>query len=366
MTLGELRAEIDQVDRELVQLLNRRAKISQRVGEIKRAQAGDGHQPSVYQPDREAQVLRHVDDLNGGPLSDAALHAVYREILSSSRSLQRPLRIGYLGPIATFAYQAAKRHFGSSAIFVPCRTIPDVFTETEKRVVDYGVVPIENSTGGIVPNTLDRFLDTDLQICAEVALPVSHNLLSRGALEQITRVYSHPQALAQCRRWLAERLPHATQIETASTALAATMIDDPETAAISTEAASEVYEIPIVARSIEDEATNVTRFLVIGRQRSAPTGHDRTAIVFSIQDRAGALQEALREFAEHDINLTRIESRPSRRKLWEYVFFVDLEGHVTEEHIARALDRLTRSCSFVRVLGTWPVAHMVRRHDLPN
>ncbi|HVC33446.1 MAG TPA: prephenate dehydratase [Chloroflexota bacterium] len=358
MTLEELRAEIDQADRDLVFLLNRRARISQQVGQIKREQAGVGREPHIYQPDREAQVYAQVDALNQGPLPNSALHAIYREILSSSRAVQRPLRVGYLGPVATFAYEAAKRHFGSEATVVPCRTIADVFVETEKRTVDYGVVPVENSTGGAVISTLDSFLETELQICAEILLPVSHNLLSRGKLDQITQVYSHPQALAQCRRWLAEWLPRATLVETASTALAAQMVQDEQSAAISTEAASEVYGLPLVARRIEDESTNVTRFLVIGPHRSEPTGHDRTALVFAVHDRVGALQDGLRWFAENAINLTRIESRPSRRRLWEYVFFVDLDGHPADDHVARAIEGLRQSCAFVRVLGTWPASRV--------
>lgn len=355
MTLQELRVQIDQVDRELVQLLNRRARISQTVGQTKREQAGPGNEPEVYQPDREARVYAHVDEVNEGPLPSSALHAIYREILSSSRALQRPLRIGYLGPVATFSYEAAKRHFGSSAVLVPCRTVSDVFVETQKRGVDYGVVPIENSIEGAVPNTLDRFLEADLQICAEIELPVTQNLLSKGTLDQITRVYSHPQALAQCRRWLSEWLPRATQLETASTALAAQTAQDVDTAAIAPEAASEAYGLPIVARRIEDVSTNITRFLVIGTHMSERTGQDRTAVVFAVKDRAGALQDALRWFANNQINLTRIESRPSRRRLWEYVFFVDLDGHPADEPVAGALEGLGQTCSFVRVLGAWPV-----------
>ncbi len=356
MTLQDLRAQIDEVDRELVRLLNRRASISQRVGQIKREQAGPGNEPNVYLPDREARVYEHVEEVNEGPLPGSALHAIYREILSSSRALQQPLRVGYLGPVATFSYEAAKRHFGSSTVLVPCRTVGDVFLETQKHAVDYGVVPVENSIEGAVTYTFDRFLETDLQICAEVELPVTQNLLSKGTLEQITRVYSHPQALAQCRRWLSEWLPRATQLETASTAQAAQLAQDADAAAIAPEAASEAYGLPIVARRIEDVATNVTRFLVIGRHMSERSGRDRTAVVFAVPDRAGALQEALRWFADNQINLTRIDSRPSRRRLWEYVFFVDLDGHPADEHVARALDGLEQSCPFTRVLGAWPVS----------
>ena len=354
MTLRELRDEIDRVDREIVRLLNQRAHLARQIGRIKREL---GEDEPVYRPEREAQVYAQVESWSEGELPPEALRAIYREILSASRAVQRPLRVGYLGPVATFTYEAARRHFGSSAILVPCRTIGDVFAETQRQTVDFGVVPVENSTEGAVTHTLDGFLEFDVKICAEIELPVSHNLLARGRLEDITRVYSHPQALAQCRQWLSERLPHAVQIETASTAQAAEMITDTTSAAIATEAASDLYGIPIIARRIEDVSTNVTRFLVIGPRMSEPSGHDRTAIVFAVQNRTGALHEALRWLAENDVNLTRIESRPTRRRLWEYVFFVDLDGHPNDPNVARALEGLGRSCSFLRVLGAWPVTN---------
>ena len=355
MGLDELRAQIDQTDRELVALLNRRAELSLRVGESKRAQAGEAGALEIYQPAREAQVFAHISERNTGPLPDESLAAIYREILSASRALQRPLRIGYLGPVATFTYEAARRQFGSGSSYLPCQTIADVFFEAEKQTVDYGVVPIENSTGGAVTFTLDQFLETDLKICAAIELPITHNLLARGPLEKIERVYSHPQAFAQCRRWLAANVPSATQIETASTSRAAQLIEDESAAAISTESASEIYHVPIVARGIQDDSKNVTRFLVIGQHQGKRTGQDRTAVVFGVHDRVGALQDGLRHLAENHVNLTRIESRPSRRRLWEYVFFVDLDGHPEDERVANALAGLSQSCSFVRTLGAWPV-----------
>jgi chorismate mutase/prephenate dehydratase len=338
----------------LVELLNRRARISERVGDIKR-QGGTEVALPVYQPDREQQVYANVWAANEGPLSADALRAIYREILSSSRALQRPVRVGYLGPMATFTYEAALGHFGRSATLVPCRTIGDVFAETQRGTVDYGVVPIENSTGGVVATTLDLLIDGDLQICAQMELPVSHFLLSRGTLDQITTVYSHPQALAQCRRWLSEHLPRAAQVETASTAAAAELARDVTAAAISTESAAEVYDLPILVRHLEDSSTNVTRFFVVGHHPSGPTGHDRGSIVFGVQNRVGALQSALQALAENGVNLTRIESRPSRRRLWEYVFFIDVDGHPAEERVGRALEALSPACTFVRVLGSWPI-----------
>jgi chorismate mutase/prephenate dehydratase len=350
---GELRAlrqKIDELDEELVALLNRRASLSVEVGRVK-----GGAATEIYQPDREAQVHTHVAAVNTGPLSSAALRAIYGEILSASRSIQRGTRVGYLGPAGTFTHEAALRRFGSSAVLVPCATIEDVFRETQKGNVDYGVVGVENSTAGAVTSTLDVFLDSTVQICAEVELPISHHLLSRGTIGQIRRVYSHPQGLAQCRRWLGEHLPHAEQIETASTVLAAQLSKSPDTAAIGPEAAARLYGLTVIAPRIEDAATNVTRFLVIGPTRGPRTGRDKTAVVFSVKNRPGALRDALEAFARRGIDLTRIESRPSRRQLWEYVFFADMAGHPEDEAVAAALAELDRGASFVKVLGAWPV-----------
>jgi chorismate mutase/prephenate dehydratase len=266
--------------------------------------------------------------------------------------------VAYLGPVATFTYEATLRYFGPSATLVPCRTIGDIFAEAQRGSVDYGVVPAENSTEGAVTNTLDRLLENDLLISAEIKLAVSQYLLSRGTLDQIVTVYSHPQALAQCRNWLAAHLPKAAQVEATSTAMAAQLATSPDTAAISTRAAAELYHLPILVPNIEDVKTNVTRFLVIGDHMSEPTGRDRTAIVFGVDDRAGALWAALGALAENGINLNRIESRPSRRRLWEYVFFVDLDGHPSDELVKRALDALDRRSSFVRVLGSWHVGDL--------
>ena len=356
MELDELRAEIDEVDWELVQLLNRRAKLSLRVGQVKRhGLAGESSAVDVYQPSREAIVLEQVAGANQGPLPDPSLRAIYREILSASRSLQQPVRVAFLGPTGTFAYEATVRHFGASTELVPCRTIADVFLETQRQAANFGVVPIENSTEGAVTPTHDRFLETDLLICAQIELPVTHNLVGTGRLDQISVVYSHPQALAQCRRWLAEHLPTATQVDTPSTAAAVQQIRNETTAAIATESAARLNGVPVLARHIEDVATNVTRFFVIGQHQAGRTGHDRTAATFAVENRAGALSDALKSLAENGINLTRIESRPSRRRLWEYVFFVELDGHPDDDNVAHALDDLGRCTSSVRVLGAWPL-----------
>lgn len=274
---------------------------------------------------------------------------------SKPDNLARLIRVGYLGPPGTFSYQAAVQHFGQSATLVPCRTIVDVFTETERLAADFGVVPVENSTEGGVSHAVDRFLETNLQICGEVGVAVSHFLLSNGRLDQITQVYSHPQGLAQCRRWLAQHLPNAAQIETASTAGSAQLARAIDSAAIAPEAASQLYDLPIIAPHIEDISTNITRFLVIGQQMAVRTGHDRTAIVFSVEDRAGALVAALSCFSRHEISLSRIESRPSRRRPWEYVFFVDLGGHPSDGIVALSLSELRSICESVRVLGAWSI-----------
>ncbi len=351
--LTGLRQEIDELDRRIVELLNQRARLAVDVGRVKRA--GGATPDEVYRPDRETQVYEHVVAVNEGPLTESAVRAIYGEILSACRAVQHDIRVGYLGPPGTFTHEAALRRFGSSATLVPCGTIEDVFVETERGHVDYGVVGVENSTAGSVTPTLDVFLESSLQICAEIELPVSHNLLSRGPLAGIRRVYSHPQALAQCRRWLSANLPTAEQVEVASTGLAAQMAEAPDTAAIGPEAAGRMYGLTAVARQIEDSRTNVTRFLVLGRNRSPRTGHDKSAIVFSVRDRPGALRDALEAFAARGIDLTRIESRPSRQKLWEYVFYADLAGHPEDEEVAAALADLDHQSSFVKILGAWPI-----------
>lgn len=352
--LSDLRSLVDEIDLKLVALLNQRAEVSIKIGDVKRQSDPAEVEPEIFQPDREGQVLSNVQAANRGPLTGEDLRAVWTEILSSSRTLQQTLEIGYLGPPATFTEEAAKRFFGSSVIYTPCNTIADVFYETHKRTLTYGVVPIENSTEGAVTHTMDMLVESDLQICGEIRLPVAHYLLSNGDLEEVQEVYSHQQALAQCRRWLSAHLPSAKRIEAASTALAARMAQAPHSAAISTLSAAKLYDLDVIAEHIEDSASNVTRFLVIGIHRANRSGADRTALVFSVRDRVGALRDALTVFASSEINLTRIESRPSRRRLWDYLFFVDLEGHPEDEHVALAIDALERECPFVKVLGAWP------------
>ncbi len=373
----ELRGEIDATDRQLVELLNRRASLAAAVGQVKR-DAGQ----AVYRPEREEQVLAQAAARSGGPLGAAAIRAIFGEVISACRSLERDVRVGYLGPPGTFTHEATLRKFGASATMVACGTIEEVFREAERGNVEYGVIPVENSTAGSVVPTLEAFLESSLQVCAEIELPIVHNLFSRGQLSEIRRVYSHPQSFAQCRRWLAEHLPQAEQVTVASNSLAVKIVaanDVGEAApsdshkrgdaapasletggrgdgAIGPEAAGRLYGVPILVSHIEDSTVNVTRFLVLGRERSARTGRDKSAIVFSIKNRPGALRDALDVFASRGIDLTWIESRPLKRDLWQYAFFVDLVGHPDDATVGEALRELEAEAVFLKVLGAWPMA----------
>jgi chorismate mutase/prephenate dehydratase len=348
-SLDDCRRRIDELDTELVRLLSERAQVSLRVGELK---AGDG--APIYAPDREARVFENLARRNEGPLSEEALRHIWTEILSSSRALQRRLRVAYLGPAGTFSEEAARRRFGATTELVPCVTLPEVFQVTARRDADYGIVPIENSTDGGIAPVLDTFVESDVKVCAELELPVSHNLCSPGALETIDTVYSIPAALAQCRRWLNGNLPRAQVVEVTSTARAVEMAKKPNEAGIGSELASEVYGVPIVARRIEDNRNNFTRFLVIGDHVAPRSGRDKTSVVFGVRHRPGTLHDALRIFADNGLNLTRIESRPSKRELWEYVFFLDFQGHRDDAAVVTALDQLADVSVFVKVLGSWP------------
>jgi chorismate mutase/prephenate dehydratase len=351
--LPELRQAIDALDDELVRLLNERARLVQEVGQIK-AQL---KQP-FYVPERERQILERLQQANVGPFPTEALRPVFSEIISACLSLEHPLRVAFLGPEATFTHMAARSRFGLSARYVPAATVAGVFTEVEKGVADLGVVPIENSTEGVVNSTLDVLIDSELSITAEIATTVSHCLLTRsGTLDGVQKVYSHPQALAQCRQWLSQNLPNVAQIEVASTALAARLTkDDPVAAAVASELAGQLYDLKIARKKIEDEVRNVTRFLVIGREAPPPTGRDKTSILFSLKDAAGVLFKVLQPLADAGLNLSRIESRPSRKKLWDYVFFIDVDGHTGEPTVDAALRALEERCEFVKVLGSYPRA----------
>ena len=351
--LPDLRQAIDACDDELLRLLNERARLVKEVGEIKTQLK----QP-FYVPERERQILERLQSGNAGPFPTEALRPVFSEIISACLSLEHPLRVAFLGPEATFTHMAARSRFGLSARYVPAATVAGVFTEVEKGLADLGVVPIENSTDGVVNSTLDMLIDAELCITAEIAMQVSQCLLTRsGTLDGVQKVYSHPQALGQCRQWLSANLPNVAQIEVASTALAARLTrDDPVAAAVASELAGQLYDLKIARKKIEDEVRNVTRFLVIGREPAPATGRDKTSILFSLKDEAGVLYKVLQPLADAGLNLSRIESRPSRKKLWDYVFFLDVDGHQSEPAVQAAIRALEERCQFVKVLGSYPRA----------
>jgi chorismate mutase/prephenate dehydratase len=352
-SVDALRKKIDQLDEKIVELLNERASIAQKIGRTKSL-----GREEVFVPSRENEIFRRISSLNRGPLPRQAIYSIYREVLSASRSLEAPIKIAYLGPEATFTHMAARARFGSSTIFVPLSSIADVFQEVSQGRADYGVVPIENSTEGVVTHTLDTLVEADVKICAEVFLEIHLFLLSRsGLFENIQRIISHPQALAQCRRWLASHCPHVRVEETASTAQAAQIAaQDANVAAVASGLAKEFYGLEVVEENIEDQSSNITRFLVIGDQEAQPTGEDKTSIVFSVKDEIGILHRMLEPFAKNRINLTKIESRPLKNKPWEYLFFLDLAGHKGEPRIQRAINKLERRCLFIKILGSYPCA----------
>jgi len=351
MNLKNLRQKIDSTDKKIVMLLNQRAIIAGRVADFKLK-----HGQSLYSPDREREVLRKIAAGNPGPLTTGALEAVYREIMSAALAQERPLSIAYLGPEATFTNLAAIKRFGSQVDYLACDGIADVFLEVERSQADYGVVPIENSIEGAVTHTLDMLIDSDLKICAQVILDISHNLLANCPKLKIKRVYSNPQVFGQCRLWLEKNLARVDTIEVSSTTRAAQIASrEKHSAAIASLLAAKVYKLRVIASDIEDSPHNITRFLVIGKNETGATGEDKTSIVFSIKDKVGALYDMLKPFKKYHINLTKIESRPSKKKAWDYYFFVDLEGHQGEPRVKKALTELENKCRFMKVLGSYPI-----------
>src|SRR5579884_209683 len=350
MNIPEHRKAIDKLDAQIVQLLNQRTRHVLEIGDIK-LKAGE----EIYAPHRERAVLHRIAKLNHGPITNESLQAIYREIMSSALSLEKSMTIAYLGPEATFTHQAAIRRFGSSLRYVSQKTIADVFLEVTKRRADYGVVPVENSTEGVVTHTLDMFVDSDLKIVAQIILPIQHCLVSNCKRDDLKRLYAHPQSYAQCRIWVQNHLPHIEIIETSSNARSAELAArEPHSAAIAGVLAAERYGLRILESDIQDNSANATRFLVLGRQCSPPTGKDRTSVMLSITDEVGALYHSLSAFRRFKVNLTKIESRPSKRKAWEYYFFVDCEGHKDDRKVAKAITELQRQCNFVKVLGSYP------------
>ncbi len=354
--LEEIRERIDRVDAEIERLISERARVAQAVGLTKRA-AGTA---DFYRPEREAEVLREVIRRNDGPLSDEEMVRLFREIMSACLAQQEPLKVAFLGPEGTFTQQAVLKHFGHSVRALPLAGIDEVFREVEAGVADFGVVPIENSTEGTVSHTADMFLLSPLKICGEVEIRVHQHLLGRVAsLAAIERVCSHPQSLAQCRGWLAENLAEVERVPVASNAEAARRArDEAGTAAIAGEAAAEVYGLRVLVPEIEDRPDNTTRFLVVGRKLVEPSGSDRTTLLVSAPDTAGpgALLRLLAPFARHAISLTRLESRPSRRRKWDYVFFLDIEGHAADPNVRKALAEVKKVASLLKVLGSYPRA----------
>jgi chorismate mutase/prephenate dehydratase len=351
MKIPILRRKIDEIDSKILSLLNERAELVAEVGGEKAKAKMDLHVPQ-----REEEIFRRLIRENRGRFPRNAIRPVFREIISACRSVEGPLTLAYLGPAATFTHLACIRRFGLSAHFVPVRTIAEVFAEVEKGNVGYGVVPIENSSEGVVSHTLDMFVDSELKICGEILLEVSHSLLSRsGDLRRVKKIYSHPHAFAQSRKWLEATVPRVPLFEASSTAAAAELASkEPGAAAIASELAASLYKLKVISRKIEDTPHNFTRFLVIGQKISAPTSRDKTSLMFSIKDRVGALYRILEPFAKHQINLTKIESRPSKTKVWEYIFYVDIEGNVADGPVSAALSTLQEECLFLKVLGSYP------------
>lgn len=351
--LSDYRKEIDRIDDEILRLLNERSKSVIEIGKLKKQKDADAN---LHTPAREAAIIDRLMRQSQGPFPTEAIRSVYREIMSASLSLEGPQKVAYLGPRATFTHMACMQKFGSSAQYIPVNSIKDVFSEVERGRAHFGVVPIENTTEGVVNHTLDMFIDSNLLIYGEVLQEVSHHLLSKsGVVGEVKKIYSHPHAIAQCRHWLETNLPHVPVSEVASTARAAEIcVDDPSAGAIASELAAQLYGLKVIRSRIEDNMNNFTRFLVLSQKPPERTGKDKTSLMLSVKDKVGALYDLLRPFASHGLNMTKIESRPSRRKAWEYIFFVDVEGHMEEERVKKAVEEIKGRCLFMKVLGSYP------------
>ncbi len=353
MNLQELRKEIDKIDEQVVILLNRRAGLAQEVGKHKTRSSSH-----YFTPEREQNVFKRLLALNPGPLDARAIRAIYREIISASRALEKPLSVAYLGPSGTFSHQASIGRFGSSSAFEPADTIAEIFSMVERGKCDYGLAPIENSLAGVIPETLDTFMQTNLRIVSEVFVPIVHNLASHcKKLEDIQKIYSHPQPFAQCKQWLRSHLPGVELAEVSSTARGAALAAaEPTSAAICPDLAAEQHSLPILVEHTEDNPSNRTRFVVLGYNEPEPTGKDKTSLMFSVHHKSGALFRAMAAFEKYDVNLTMIESRPAKVAAWEYVFYLDVQGHVRDLQVQRAIDQLREQSLFVTVLGSYPAA----------
>ncbi len=351
-SLEALRAQIDQLDAGLVGLLNDRTRVVLEIGKLKKKSGSE-----IYVPAREREVLDRVARLNKGPLTAQAVQSVYREIMSAALAVEHDTRVAYLGPAATFTHQAARLRFGGSVQYVPCETITDVFTAVQKRAADYGVVPVENSIDGAVTHTLDELVRTALKICAEIYLPVSQNFMALPKQVKIRRVYSKGEVFSQCRKWLNAHLRGVELLPVSSTAKAAEIASrEKGSAALASALAAELYGLQILEADVQDESDNTTRFLVIARRSGAATGKDKTSIYFALRDRVGALHDALSSLKANRVNMSKLESRPSRHKPWEYYFLADLDGHQDDPSLGRALKALDRKCARLTVLGSYPKA----------
>lgn len=350
--LSQYRKEIDNIDKKIVELLNKRAQSALQIGKIKGESSKE-----VYVPTREKQVLNNVIKNNRGPLGNDDISNIYKEIISSCRSLEQKPKVSYLGPKATFSYQASLKLFGSNADFVPIKRLADVIEEAEKQRVDFAVVPIENSNEGSVNTTLDELVDTNLKVVNEINMRISHCLLSKTKLENVKVVYSHHQAISQCSNWLHKNLPDAEIFPVNSTAQAAQLAcQNYKAAAISSEVAADLYNLNILAKSIEDSKDNWTRFFVLGHNQSGKTDKNKTSIIFTIKDKVNTLYNILSEFSKNNINLTKIESRPTKKKVWQYIFFIDFEGHINDKKISNTIEKIKEHCIFLKVLGSYPKA----------
>ena len=349
--LKKLRNQIDAIDEQLLALVNERAKLAGKIGNLK----GNG---PIYRPEREAQVLRRLLERNTGPLSDEAVTTIFRGVMSNCRALERGLSVAFLGPLGTFSEEAANKQFGGLSAPVQCSSIDEVFRMVESGKADYGVVPVENSSEGAIGHTLDLLMQTSLKVCGEVELAIHHCLLSKvRKTKNIKRVYSHAQSLGQCHEWLNSNLPNVERIGTGSNSQAAELTsNDSESAAIASKRAGEIYNLKVLEERIEDDPKNTTRFLVISTHDVAPSGKDKTSLVMAAKNEPGAMVELLAPLAKHQVSMTKFESRPSKMGMWEYVFFVDIEGHHEDVAVAKALAELQLKASLLKVLGSYPAA----------
>ena len=353
--IKKIRKKIDSLDDEILQLLNKRA---QQAVNISKEKQKTKEIDNFYNPEREAQVIRRIKELNAGPLSDESLSRLYREIMSACLSLEAPLKVSYLGPDGTYTQLAAQNHFGTSALSLPCTSVEDVFSSVEKRESHYGVVPVENSTQGIVSSTLDMFMKSSLKISGEIEILINHNILSKSdKLLDIKKIYAHPQSFSQCKQWLEKNFPDCEKINSSSNAEAASIVaKEKKSAAIASEIASDIYDLNILSKNIEDNNNNSTRFLVIGERDTEPSGNDKTSIIVSTKNNSGALYGLLEPLSKHEVSMTRIESRPSKHNNWEYIFYLDLDGHIKDDSLRKANEEIKKEASLYRFLGSYPAA----------